>query len=188
MYGGEHDPDVPENKFFSDNVAALGWKLFREGDVDTAIKRFNQAWMFDRNNSAALWGFGVVMGVRAEKEAPEANLREAVKYLTMVKDRRPDDACIYIDLAISYSRLGAFLQSEKKSPESEFKTARELLLHAERLDPKHRELYSAWSNLELYTGNIPRAKELWTKAKELGVEPDPEYETTLDQAKKPEPH
>lgn len=45
MYGGQHDPSVPENKKFSKDAAELGWKYYREGDYDTAVKRFNQAWV-----------------------------------------------------------------------------------------------------------------------------------------------
>jgi hypothetical protein len=48
MYGGKHNPTVETNKKFSESAAKLGWKYYYSGDVDTAIKRFNQAWMFDR--------------------------------------------------------------------------------------------------------------------------------------------
>ena len=53
MYGGNHNPTVEENKEASRSAAELGWRYFCKGDVDTAIKRFNQAWMFDRNYTGA---------------------------------------------------------------------------------------------------------------------------------------
>ena len=68
MYGGQHDPELKPNKFFSKSVSDIGWKYYYEGDLDTAIKRFNQAWMFDRESVDAFWGFGPrILFQKAEK-------------------------------------------------------------------------------------------------------------------------
>ena len=83
MYGGQHDPTVAPNKEFSRNLSELGWNYYYEGDLDTAIKRFNQSWMFDRDNVKTLWGFGVIMGRRAYEEQSESHIRESVRYLEM---------------------------------------------------------------------------------------------------------
>ncbi len=83
MYGDEHKPCLEENKVFSKDAAKLGWKYFYNGDPDTAMKRFNQAWMFDRKNPEAFWGFGVIMGQRATQSDPEKNLRESIHFLGM---------------------------------------------------------------------------------------------------------
>ncbi len=67
MYGGQHDPKVKPDQAGSAGAAALGWKYLDRGDTSTAMKRFNQAWMFDRKNPQAYWGFGIVMGRRAKE-------------------------------------------------------------------------------------------------------------------------
>ena len=48
----------------AEHSAGRGWRAMSEGDVKTAIKRFNQAWLLDPDNSSAFWGFGVVLHAR----------------------------------------------------------------------------------------------------------------------------
>ena len=38
-----------------------GWEALNGGDVRTAIRRFNQAWLLDPEGYGAYWGFGVVL-------------------------------------------------------------------------------------------------------------------------------
>jgi tetratricopeptide (TPR) repeat protein len=45
----------------SDMSVALGWRYFREGDIATAMKRFNQAWLLDPDNGDAFHGFAVLV-------------------------------------------------------------------------------------------------------------------------------
>ena len=68
MYGGKHNPTVEQNKQFSASAAKLGWQYYYRGDLDTAMKRFNQAWMFDRDSIDALLGFGMIMWQRSAQE------------------------------------------------------------------------------------------------------------------------
>jgi len=183
MYGGGHGQDLEQNKAYSASAAALGWKYFYSGDADTAIKRFNQAWMFDHESVSALWGFGVIMGQRAEKEDTDDNLRDSIKYLEMAKAKKPDDAGLMVDLALAHTMRGAFLQDEKKSPEQEFKIARELFEQAMNLAPAYPLLYTNWAILEFHEGNIPAAKELQAKAKQMGARPDPDSKKELEARK-----
>ncbi|MBI5604531.1 MAG: hypothetical protein HY879_14385 [Deltaproteobacteria bacterium] len=60
MYGGKHTPEVEQDKKISESAAKLGWQYYSRDDLDTAIKPFNQTWMFDRNSIDALWGFGLI--------------------------------------------------------------------------------------------------------------------------------
>lgn len=179
MYGGQHNPKVETNKKNSRSAAELGWKYYYSGDLDTAIKRFNQAWMFDRENVDSLWGFGLIMGQRASKEDTEHNLRESIKYLEMATSRSSKNARILVDLAFSHTILGEFLFSKKKNAKEEFNTARALFEQAEKLEPAYPLVYSNWSVLEFYAGNYSVAKNLLAKSKMLGFKPDPAYERDL---------
>jgi tetratricopeptide (TPR) repeat protein len=179
MYGGQHNPSVGTNKANSKSAAELGWKYYYSGDLDTAMKRFNQAWMFDRENVDALWGFGLIMGQRASQEDTEKNLRESIKYLAMANARSPKNARILVDLAFSHTILGDYLLSNKKSAKDEFNKARTLFQQAEKLEPEYPLVYSNWSVLEFYTGNYSSAKKLLAKSKKLGFKPDPAYEKDL---------
>lgn len=44
----------------SDQFAKLGWQAFGAGDISTASKRFNQAWLLNPENPSAYWAFGII--------------------------------------------------------------------------------------------------------------------------------
>ncbi len=180
MYNEQHNPDVEQNKEFSEGAAKLGWQYYDKGDMDTAIKRFNQAWMFDRESVDAFWGFGLIMGQRAMQENPEYNLRESIKYLEMAKAKSQNNHRLLVDLAYSYTLLGSFLKDEGR-PESKdnFIQARKLFEESEKLDSTYPLLYSNWSILEFYCDNYAEAKTRLDHAKQLGFKPNPAYEKEL---------
>jgi len=181
MYGGRHDPKVALNKENSREAAKLGWQYYYNEDLDTAMKRFNQAWMFDHDNVDALWGFGIIMGRRASREDTEGNLRESIRFLEMANSKARNNYRITIDLAFSYTVFGEFLKTQGRSPESGkyFQRARELFKQAESIGSRYPLLYYNWSVLEFYEGNYQMAKARLDEAKELGFNPDPQYEEEL---------
>jgi tetratricopeptide (TPR) repeat protein len=46
----------------SDHLVQLGFKYLSQGDMETAMKRFNQAWLMDPKNSDVYWGYGAIYG------------------------------------------------------------------------------------------------------------------------------
>ncbi len=155
MYGGEHNPEVEPNKDYSQSAAKLGWDYFYKGEPDIAMKRFNQAWMFDRDSVDALWGFGVVMGARAAQEDPEHHLRESVRFLEMAHSKSSKNDRIMVDLAYSCTLLGSFLNSVQLSAEGSryLAQARKLFEQCEKIDATYPLLYSNWSVLEFSGGS-----------------------------------
>jgi len=59
-----NDRGAAANQFAED-----AWKFVYSGDNTTAIKRFNQAWLLDPENTKALWGFAVISRARGNSEA-----------------------------------------------------------------------------------------------------------------------
>lgn len=45
----------------SQAVAVGGWQFFNKGDLSTAMKRFNQAWLLDPNNPETYKGFAAIL-------------------------------------------------------------------------------------------------------------------------------
>ncbi|MGY3212133.1 tetratricopeptide repeat protein [Mucilaginibacter sp. HD30] len=48
------------NRKGSEHMVKLGFDYLYKGDLVTAIKRFNQAWLLDNKNENAYWGFSAV--------------------------------------------------------------------------------------------------------------------------------
>jgi tetratricopeptide (TPR) repeat protein len=182
MYGGRHIPETEENKEFSVAAAKLGWKYYQRGDLDVAIKRFNQAWMFDRNSIDAFWGFGVVLGRRAsqENEDVEYNLKESIRFLEIAREKAPQNARILVDLGVTHIGLGKYLKENKKKGDmEEFAKAEQLLEKAEKLEPENPDLYANRSFLYFHRGDYSKARELMQRAKALGFKSEPAYEEDL---------
>jgi tetratricopeptide (TPR) repeat protein len=56
----------------SGHLVELGFKYLSQGDMETAMKRFNQAWLLDKTNSDVYWGYGAVYGTFKDYPAATA--------------------------------------------------------------------------------------------------------------------
>lgn len=180
MYGGQHEPQVERNKEASRSAAKLGWQYFNRGDLSTAMKRFNQSWMFDRENPEAYWGFDLIMGRRSGSEDPEVSLRESIRFLEMAHAKALKNARITSDLAFSHTLLGHRFQILKRDASGEFSQAERLFKEARDGEPEYPVTLSNWSVLKFYSGDIVAAKQLISEAKAKGFTPDPAYERELN--------
>lgn len=179
MYGGMHKPDVPKNTESSVGASKLGWKYFYNGDMATAMKRFNQAWMFDHDNPEAYWGFGLVLGARSRTEKDIKYIDESIKYLGIANKKGPKNAGILVDLAYSHTIKFAYLDSERLPSDTEYKKAKGYYDEARELAPKFPLLYVNEAALELYANNCGEARKLNAKALELGAPQNQFFEKDL---------
>jgi tetratricopeptide (TPR) repeat protein len=185
MYGKEHNPTVAENLEASRRAAELGWKYFYKGDLDTAIKRFNQAWMFDRNCSSAYWGFGVIMGRRAQTEGkPSYHFQESIQHLNKALELDKDNQRIMVDLAISYSGFGFYLKENgEEEYKNQFEKADHLFTQAKGKEPDYPVLWINWSYLKFYQEEYDMAGKYLSKAQELKFDPPADFVKDLKAAK-----
>jgi tetratricopeptide (TPR) repeat protein len=175
MYGGQHEPSVEKNPEFSKDASKRAWKAYYEGDLDTAIKRLNQAWMFDRENPEVYWGFGLVMGRRASQEDPQKNLEESIRFLKMAVDRDTKNGKILGDLAFSYTLLGHYLNSNGQDGSEKFEKAGQMFPLAFKLDSEYPPIVANWSVFYFYTQDYSAAKKKADEATKMGYELSPEY-------------
>lgn len=171
MYGDQYKPAVEKNEWASKRAVELGWKYFYQGDLDTAIKRFNQGWMFDRENPDVYWGFGVIMGRRAATEKTEDNLIESIHLLEMACDKRTTDGRIMGDLAFSHTLLGQYLKSEKqdiKNSKEHFGKAEQLFPQAFKLNSNYPPIVANWSIFFFYTEQFEHAEKKADEAIKMG--------------------
>lgn len=180
MYGGQHEPTIERNPEFSKHAAKRGWKAFYEGDLDTAMKRFNQAWMFDRENPEVYWGFGLVMGQRASQGEPKKNLEESIRFLKMAVNRDKQNGRLLGDLAFSYTLLGHYQKSDGQGGNENFEKARELFPAAFKLDSEYPSTVANWSVFYFYTQDYKAAKKKAEEATKMGFKLSPGYLKDLE--------
>ncbi len=63
------------------DTAARGWQYLRAGDLEDAMRRFNQAWLLNNNNGVALWGMAAIEASSGEFDESLKLFAEAEKFV-----------------------------------------------------------------------------------------------------------
>ena len=116
------------SRFFS----TKGYEYLTEGKPDTAVYRFNLAWLIDPKNADAYRGLGVVA---SRNPTPDESISLLTQGLALV----PNDALMLSDLGSSY--LIRYEQTKKKK---DLTTGYDYLQRAVAADPKNAV---AWQQL-----------------------------------------
>ena len=81
-------------------AVVLGFRHFREGDMATAVKRFNQAWLVDSEYGRAYWGLAIVSFER-DKDAATAE-----RLFLKAAELSPKDAKLHVDVGRFFGKTG----------------------------------------------------------------------------------
>ena len=76
-------------------VMRTGWAAYQKGDLKTAIRRFNQAWLLDPENGDAYHGFALISTVR------DKNSTDAEKFFRIALSKPGVNEAAYV----SYGRF-----------------------------------------------------------------------------------
>lgn len=142
-----------------DAAMERGWAaMFQKNDLDTAMRRFNQAWTLDSSRFESYWGFGVLHGMKGETRASVTMLEKALKIA-------PKSARVMSNLGISYRIMA---DKEPKNAASWNKKSQEIFEKAHKIDPKDNNLALNYG-LSLYdAGKVDQAKPLLKQARAGG--------------------
>lgn len=116
------------SRFFS----GKGYEYLVENQLDTAVYRFNLAWLLDQKNADAYRGLGVVASQRNNND-------EAISLLSQGLAIEPTSAVFMADLGASY-----LIRYEKDKKKKDLTQAMEYLQKAVATDPKNA---TAWQQL-----------------------------------------
>ncbi len=76
-----------------------GWKYYYKNQFDTAMMRFNQAWLLDSLNADTYWGFGNILGMRDKK------FEESLTYFERSLKLNPNNARVWESASTSYGQI-----------------------------------------------------------------------------------
>jgi tetratricopeptide (TPR) repeat protein len=82
-------------KFYIDR----GWGYFYKNEFDTAMMRFNQAWLLDSLNADVYWGYGNILGLS------NRDFKKSLVYLEKSLEMNPDNPRVWESAATSYGQL-----------------------------------------------------------------------------------
>lgn len=122
-------------------VSKRAWEiLLKDGDQGLAIKRFNQAWLLDRNSVEVFWGFAVWESLRT-------NTEKAEEFFEKAYSRNSKNSELLVDYAKFLIEIGF-----KKDDEIRIKKARKYLDNAKVLNPNLPSVYVQSASFYMNSG------------------------------------
>ena len=153
-----------------------GEKFMNEGNLDYAMRRYNQSWLLNPNNYQPYWGFARVM-------LEQNNVDESIKYLEKAESLINDPyqkVALLADMGSAYSYKGM------ESP-GYFEKANEKFAESIALDPTYPNSWRRWAFSLYDQGNFKGAWEKVEKAESLNARPFPPKFISALEAKLPRP-
>ncbi|WP_230383828.1 tetratricopeptide repeat protein [Pedobacter endophyticus] len=132
-----------DSKFKDRKTAALssvqsGWNYFYKNDLETSMKRFNQAWLLDSLNADVYWGFGNLLGRKNQFEA-------SIPYFEKSLKLSPNNPKVHESMATSYGQL--FVATKKTT---NLNKAIESLKKANSLDKNNARILAQLTTAYFY--------------------------------------
>lgn len=131
-------------------AAGRGWQYLRQGNAPDAMRRFNQAWLLDSTNGAALWGMAAIQAGSGKIDESLELFAEAERYVG-------NDMDFSVDHAKALGVAGAQASNDALLKDA---FARFERLHARA--PQHTLNLQNWAITLFYVGNYTDA---WNKVK-----------------------
>lgn len=141
------------SNFFMDR----GWEFLNEGQTDTAVYRFNLAWLLNPDNYNTYWGFGLVEHSKGKPKEAIAMYDRALKY-------QPKNSLLLSDLGAS--QLHLYLQDKKKKT---LKVAEQTLLRALENDKENAFAMSNLAQVYFYDKKYAQAWDYLHRGRERNM-------------------
>ena len=134
-----------------------GWEYLNEGQTDTAMYRFNLAWLLNPDNGDTYWAFGLVTVAKGNPE-------EAVGYYEKALALKPKNSLLLSDLATCYVAM-----YEQKPKKKSLKKATDLVDQAITADAQNAFAYLTMSKVKYFNKDYNEAWTYLHKGRELNM-------------------
>jgi tetratricopeptide (TPR) repeat protein len=132
------------------DMAMRGWQYLREGDFDVAMRRFNQAWLLNKNNGTALWGMAAI-------EASSGKFDESLKLFAEAEQFVGSDINFSVDYAKAVGIAGAAQKDDA--------LLKDAFDRFERIYQKAPQNTLNLQNWAITLASIGKYSEAWAKVK-----------------------
>jgi tetratricopeptide (TPR) repeat protein len=177
MYGGKPKPpaliqvdkefvDTIVKKFgsreaASDHAIQLGFQYLARNDWQTAMRRFNQAWLLTPDKAEVFGGFGAALSYQGKFE-------ESVKYFTKATELSPQNGRILADYGFMYQFWATKGTKDKEEKLVRLNKSIELFEQASRLEPSYERTFSNWAVSLYFKQDYKGAWNKIVEAEKLG--------------------
>ncbi len=143
----------------SDHFVRLGFTYMAKGDLETAMRRFNQAWLLDPKNENAYWGFGAIYGSFSDYSTAIVQYDKGLAI-------NPQSSVILTDKATLY-----FVQFQHDNDQAKLVTAIGLLKKSYAFDPNSVNTTYKLSICYFLNKDCTNAWKFYNECRKLGGQP-----------------
>lgn len=163
---------------------AEGERFMAEGNLDYAMRRYNQSWLLNPDNYQPYWGFARVMVAKRQYD-------EAFKYFDRAKELIDDPyekPALITDQAIAYHNKASTLPKYQAGEKAKYYSlANSLFEESTKLDPTYSKPWLKWAYSLYFQQDYPAAWRKVNKSRELAPDSVPESFLEDLRSKMPEP-
>jgi len=134
-----------------------GWEYYAEGEVDTAMYRFNLAWLLNPDNGDTYWAFGLVSSANNKQEEALKLFEKAIVY-------QPKSSLLHSDIASVYMNM--YKQKDKRK---HLKNATKYLNKAVELDATNAFALYSLSEVSYLQKNYDKAWNYLHQARNIDM-------------------
>lgn len=146
---------------------AEGERFMREGNLDYAMRRYNQSWLLNPKNYQPYWGFARVMVATDQYE-------EAFKYFNKASELINDPyqrPALLSDFAVAYhNKANSLPENQKQERQKYFNLANSYFEKSTKADPTYAKAWLQWAfslntqkNYSSSWSKVKKARELDSK-------------------------
>ncbi len=146
-----------DRKKASMDAASRGWQYLAAGDLDNAMRRFNQAWLLNNNNGYALWGMAAV-------EANSGKFKESLELFGEAEKLVGSEINFSVDYAKAIGSAGVALNDDA--------LVKDAFDRFERIYQKAPQNTLNLQNWAIILASKERYAEAWSKVKLAEATPD----------------
>ncbi|MDB5016786.1 MAG: hypothetical protein JWQ84_1618 [Mucilaginibacter sp.] len=150
----------------SDHLVKLGFIYLSKGDFETAMRRFNQAWLLDSKNENAYWGYGAIYGSFND-------YNKAIIQYDKGLVLNPQSSVILTDKATLY-----FMQFQQEQDPVKLSTAVDLLKRSYAIDAANVNTTYKLSICYFLNKDCINAWKFYNECQKLGGQPIAENYTS----------
>jgi tetratricopeptide (TPR) repeat protein len=92
------DSSFKDRKEAAKYYVRRAWDYYGESKLDTAMFRFNQAWMLDSTNADVYWGFGTLLGMKKQ-------FKESIPFFEKSIKLNPSNPIVFESISKSYGQM-----------------------------------------------------------------------------------
>ncbi len=135
----------------SRKLMKVGWEYYDQGDLNTTMKRFNQAWLLNPNNADVFVGFGSV-------SLAHQDVDEAIDMFKKAIALHPKHAVALCSVGYAYQLKAHILQGP--GAQQYLEQSDQAFQQGSQADPQEESCYSKWA-VALFLQD--RYQEAWEK-------------------------